>query len=194
MHMTRFLKSLAVLTLAAGPLLSLGGSGAAIAATAAPAVLPTPTNSFQMITEGGYCLDANASGSTAGNDGDAVTLWTCTGGTNQLWHQGRSDVDGYNTLVNNRWPNECLNVDNSGGERNGSKVQLWHCSITTSNEFWGTREWMICLRNQCNPKDITNEGGAGLSTPVLDAVSQHIGNGDKVQVWQPNGGANQSWT
>jgi hypothetical protein len=222
MRMTRFIKSLAVFTLAAGPLLALGGAGTAAAVTtpastlratstlqlktvqvrlsaaqqrrlAKSGVRPATGSAFEIVTEGKYCLDANASGSTAGKDGDAVTLWTCTGGTNQYWYVGRSDVDGYNTLVNDRWTGECLNVDNSGGEGNGSKVQLWHCSITTSNEFWNTHEWQLCINNGCSLPYLYNEGGAGLSTPVLDAVSQSIGNGDKVQVWQSNGGANQFW-
>ncbi|MGD0684979.1 MAG: hypothetical protein ABSA03_07650 [Streptosporangiaceae bacterium] len=44
MHMTRFVKSLAVLTLAAGPLLALGGASAATAATAAPAAAASPAH------------------------------------------------------------------------------------------------------------------------------------------------------
>jgi hypothetical protein len=46
MHMTRLLKSLAVLTLAAGPLLALGGASAATAATAAPSVAAAPARAL----------------------------------------------------------------------------------------------------------------------------------------------------
>jgi hypothetical protein len=156
-------------------------------------VTPANSSAFMIITEGGYCLDASTSSSDAGKNGDPVQLWTCTGGTNQYWYVGAGDVDGNNELVNDRWSGECLNVNDVGGERNGSPVQLWSCSVGTSNQYWNTHEWEICHENECNLPYLYNEGAPGLSTIVLDAVSQHIGDGDKVQVWQPNGGANQFW-
>jgi len=169
-------------------------SAAQRARLARSGVTPANSSAFDIITESVYCLDASTSSSLAGKNGDPVQLYTCTGGTNQYWYVGAMDVDGNHELVNDRWPGECLNVNDVGGERNGSPVQLWSCSVSTSNQYWDTHEWEICLQNECSLPYLYNEGGPGLGdTVVLDAVSQHIGNLDKVQVWQPNGGANQFW-
>ena len=57
-------------------------------------------DAFEIVSDdGGYCLDANDVGSTAGTNGDKVQLWTCNHTNNQYWYLGSEDADGSYTLV-----------------------------------------------------------------------------------------------
>jgi hypothetical protein len=127
----------------------------------------------------GLCLDANNAGSTAGTNGDKVQLWTCNGTDNQVWY-GYDITEGYVDLVNDEYQNECLNAVDTGGLADGRHVQLWACSVDTSNMFWYQSGAYIFLDDDAPDY-------------VLDATSQDLGNGDQIQIWGFLGGTNQQW-
>jgi hypothetical protein len=136
-----------------------------------------------------YCLDANAAGPTAGENGDKVQLWTCNNGANQFWYFGSQNSAGNGYITNDYYSSKCLNADDSGGLADGKHVQLWGCA-DTSNMLWDLGGWSNCLT-------ITEACPIYLSSDnykwVLDAVSQDIGNGDQIQIWTPDNGDNQFW-
>lgn len=151
---------------------------------------PDQTSFFQIVNYYNYCLDANDAGSTAGMNGDKVQLWTCTGKNNQYWEYGGESASGNFTLINHQYPSKCLNADDAGGLKDGQKVQLWDCGVDTSNEYWDVADWATCVDSGF---DCTLPLEADNYKWVLDAEAQHIGDGDKVQIWTPNGLLNQYW-
>jgi hypothetical protein len=218
---TRSTRLLAVLTLAAGSAFCLGTTGPAMASTAQfsgplylklaklpvsalPAVLrariargESPdsiyTDAFNIENQepkNTYCLDANDSGSTAGTNGDKVQLWTCTGKDNQYWYLGEEDSDGNYAVVNDEYQSRCLNADDTGGLGDGSKVQLWGCG-GEANDMWNMTYWQDEITVDCMAFPIYLQSDNYKWD--LNAVSQHIGDGDQVQIWTPVGGANSAW-
>jgi Ricin-type beta-trefoil lectin domain len=154
-----------------------------------------PAQTYEIVNyadDSQYCLDASTSGSLAGKNGDKVQLATCesTGSPDQWWYQGTTNGAGYSTLVNDLYKSQCLNADDKP-LHDGSVVQLWNCDVGTSNEFWNVDS----LLDQPSFTSLTLEDGSvgGDPTYILDAMSQHIGNGDQVQIWTPNGLPNQGW-
>jgi|GEM_PF-3915423 len=138
----------------------------------------------------GKCLDANASGSTAGQNGDKVQLWDCNGADNQYWVPWQT-TSGYTELVNLKWtdPAMCLDVDTSQGFVNGAKVQLWHCygdDVSHQNQWWnylaGSKTALPSLWR--GGSKVLDANGSGPSAGQ---------NGDKVQIWDSLGGDNQIW-
>ena len=65
----------------------------------------------------GHCLVTDSDGTA---NGTKITLYTCTGDTNQQWTQ-RSD----GTLVNTR-SGTCLD-DPSASTSDGTQLQIWSC-------------------------------------------------------------------
>lgn len=150
---------------------------ASLAAAAVPASSTVYEYEFANGANTGLCLDANDAGSTAGANGDKVQLWSCKGTANQFWY-GVDISSNYTTLVNAEYQSKCLNAADNGGLADGRHVQLYDCSVGTSNEFWYEPGDYIWLQD---------------SDFVLDATSQAIGSGDQIQIYTYNGGAQQEW-
>ena len=183
-----------VAALAVAPLAAVTSAQAATPTFAHTAVsLGNPTAaasspSYPIINEAdGLCLDANDQGASAGQNGDKVQLWTCDGTTNQSWIPCNYEESGaYETvLANSDYPTMCLNATDVSGLKEGSAVQLWNCNVDTANEYWDFGDWI----STAGATELHLDSG----NFVLDATSQHLGNGDQVQIWSPLGGTNQLW-
>jgi hypothetical protein len=133
------------------------------------------------------CLDAQSSGSLAGKDGDKVQLWTCNETNNQVWIPVNWEYNGDNwsVMVNDQYQSMCLNAVDAGGLANGRHVQLWNCDVGGFNQIWNFGAF-----ENGNTKGLYLDNSSPF---VLDAQSQHIGDGDQVQIWQPDGLLNQQW-
>jgi chitinase len=126
---------------------------------------------------GPYCLDSNG-----GAAGTAVHLWSCGGYANQQWTV--NSVSGGYELVNSA--GNCLD-DSNFGTANGNTVQSWTCGGNSA------QTWMF----DYTPPTIAN--GVHTLTPQcatgsrLDDSGGSTANGNKVQIWQAAGNANQQW-
>jgi Ricin-type beta-trefoil lectin domain len=137
-----------------------------------------------------------SAGSTAGRNGDKVQLWTCTGNNNQSWIPIDWETplppgvmhSAATRMVNAKYQSECLNADDSHGLANGSKVQLWSCIVRSLNGQWLFPYWY-----GKGSGSRSNFRLAIIADFVLDAKSQSLGNGDKIQIWHPGGGTYQDW-
>lgn len=168
-------------------------ASASVAHATAPSVLPPPDggDNVEIVNGSGnqLCLDAetDSSGNPSEN-GDRVQLWSCTGGTNQLWRFVNND-DGPGEIIN-ALGNKCLDAENdSKGNptQNGDKIQLWTCTGALNQEWYPINEgggYSI----------LVNQDGIG---GVLDAEADSNGNpnedGDKIQIWTGTDGTNQDW-
>jgi hypothetical protein len=152
---------------------------------------PAVTLEYEITNQdGNYCLDANDKGSTAGQNGDKVQLFSCNGGTNQLWYTTSINSAGNATLHNGMYPSECLNANDSPSLGDGSVVQLWTCG-TEANNMWNVGTWSTCLDSYAYcPLYLESDN----YEYVLDAKSPGIGDGDQVQIFTYNGDDNQFWT
>jgi hypothetical protein len=217
--MLRLVSLLAVPALAGGLLASLGATGSATAFTVADRghleIVKVPVSSLpasvrdrlpkdrlvvfdqqdyaeEVVSVAGsftYCLDANDSGSTAGQDGDKVQLWTCNNTGNQFWYFGTQNSAGNGYITNDYYSSKCLNANDDGGLADGRHVQLWGCA-DTSNMLWDLAGWQHCLTiSDACPIFLSSDNDKW----TLDAVSQHIGDGDQVQIWTYDNGDNQFW-
>jgi Ricin-type beta-trefoil lectin domain len=158
----------------------------ATSAAAAPGSAAVTTRFEVRNRADNFCLDANDLGLTAGQNGDAVRLWTCYGGTNQEWiPQYKAGQLAW--LVSAKYPGMCLNANNVGGLANGRRVQLWNCYMA-SNELWNVGTLMA---SPAGSPLFLGTGGSGSLT--LDADKYSLGNGDKVQVWAYYAGSTQLW-
>jgi hypothetical protein len=91
----------------------------------------------------GKCLDAeNDSRDNPDNNGDKVQLWTCNGGSNQLWIIGSDGPSPYLPLENvyalEHGHLNVLDARNAGGWNpniNGDPVQIYS-DQTTPNQWW----------------------------------------------------------
>jgi hypothetical protein len=145
---------------------------------------------FEIVSIYGYCLDANDSGPTAGEDGDKIQLWTCNDTDNQFWYAGTPrDGAGSYALINAEYTSKCLNADDNGlGD--GSHVQLWSCGVGGANMYWDLTGWGNCLKKSDScPIYLQSDNYKW----VLDATAQDIGKGDQIQIWTPTSGDNQDW-
>lgn len=172
----------AVVTLSSGTYVLTKASAAAVGINAIPP--GSAVYQLRSAANTSLCLDADTNG--GGVNGNKVQLYTCLGTSqpNQFWWP-RSGVT-WTELVNAKYQTKCLDADNSGGIHNGVKIQLWDCfnnSSTHANQWW-------LFGPGDNASYTTLPNLAGL---VLDAATQTIGNGGKVQLWQYNGGSQQFW-
>jgi Ricin-type beta-trefoil lectin domain len=93
--------------------------------------------------------------------------------------------DSYNEIRNNAH-GLCLDAVAGGDGTSGDQVQLWQCN-GGAQQLWEAAD---CSGGQPATCEIVNSAH-GL---CLDAVAGGDGtNGDKVQLWQCNGGAQQLW-
>ncbi|HEX4724972.1 MAG TPA: RICIN domain-containing protein [Pseudonocardiaceae bacterium] len=164
----------------------LSEQGSAIA----PGAIPPGSEVFQLRNGANHNLCLDAKTQDGGVNGNTVQLFTClgTGQLNQFWWP-RTTTNGFTELVNVAYQSKCLDADNAGGLAVGKKVQLWDCfndSVGHASQWW-----------DFGPGDgatfttLPNLGGNG--SFVLDAATQTIGNGGRVQIWTFNGGNNQFW-
>ncbi len=92
------LKRIALILVAAGAMLA-GTTGAATAATITPSI-PTSSPGPLHNAGSGLCLGI------AGNHN--AGQWGCTGHSDQTWHAGQTNADGYSQLINGN--GQCLGV------------------------------------------------------------------------------------
>lgn len=195
MRMTRFLKFLAVLTLAAGPLLMSGVASSAGAATAAK---PKGFELVQPEANGKvFCLDAVTKGSKAGKVGDPVVLYDCSGNSNQYWYEAPSPGGpngNFHALHSTRYPKLCLRAS---GLTNGKVVLLAKCN-TTRNEELNMYYFVECTGMTALPCPLKFDATEHKVVIVLEAKDSapHSGdlkNGDQILVWTDSNAANRNW-
>jgi len=117
---------------------------------------------------GGKCIDV--SGDDTGGNGAAVQLWDCqSGAVDQHWTYTGNTLQ---TL------GRCMDVT-SGGTTNGTKVQLYDCNNT------GSQQWVA----QANGSLLNPQSGR-----CLDDPSGSTTNGARLQIWDCNGTGAQTWT
>jgi len=113
------------------------------------------------------CID-DAGAST--NNGSAIQILTCNGGSSQNWMWNSGD----GTL---RLLGKCMDVT-GGATVNGTQVQLWDCNTS------GSQEWRWRNQNRLvNPQ----------SGRCLDATGGSAADGTRLQIWDCNGTAAQTW-
>lgn len=102
------------------------------------------------------CLTAVTVGPAAGQDGGGVQVSPCTRlAHSEIWIPAQYEADGssYTWLVNDQYQSMCLNADNTGGLRQGSRVQLWNCyppkrdDFTRFNESWDFGTWLRAMQS-----------------------------------------------
>jgi hypothetical protein len=155
--------------------------------TASVASCATAHTCYQIQSWGhpGYCLNAVASG--VHNNGDKVQLWQCNWtGTNQLWRTGSCDLDGateWCTIENAADTSKCLNATNSPPLGDGSKVQLWSCSGTATNNLWSfqTPDQPCFSISYYNPAFYCLQVEAG--NWIVQDKTPWSGNGDQALMW-----------
>lgn len=117
---------------------------------------------------GGKCIDV--SGDDTGGNGAAVQLWDCqSGAVDQHWTYTGNTLQ---TL------GRCMDVT-SGGTANGTKVQLYDCNGT------GSQQWT----RGANGSLVNPQSGR-----CLDDPSGSTTNGARLQIWDCNGSGAQDWT
>lgn len=155
----------------------------------APANASTPVVKFTVINNAdGICLDANDAGPTAGQPGDKVQLWTCSGSSNQSWL-------GYFTYVNGVWkqevhnamyPNMCLSLTAAPATNNSYTLQT--CGQYYALEYL---DWYDMLYNglQTFPVMLAGDwvmaaqpGPMGPGDPIV--VGEYGGAGATYQAWR----------
>jgi hypothetical protein len=136
------------------------------------------------------CLDAESDAThRPDQNGDKVQLWACrtSGAPNQLWTI--HDVGGFGIVTVGVPPFKCLDAEKSPGhnpDQNGDKVQLWTCIPGAANQQW------LVSSGPAPFNGIENGDGFALDAEN-DATHNPTQNGDKVQMWQWTGNANQLW-
>lgn len=123
----------------------------------------------------GKCLDVNG---TSGTNGARVQIWTCNGGTNQLWRV-EPLADGTNRIVNLA-SGKPLDVA-SCGTADGTTITQW--------------TW---LDNACQRWTITGSGWVTLRNPnsgkVADVANCGSADGTEVRLWTALGNTCQAWS
>lgn len=84
------------------------------------------------------------------------------------------------------YPTKCLNADNINGLKNGHQAQLWDC-YNGRNELWDFGDLLA------NAIGYPLSLGTAAGSFVLDADKYHLGNGDKVQIWNLYAADSQRW-
>ncbi|MFJ5546484.1 RICIN domain-containing protein [Streptomyces sp. NPDC093225] len=111
-------------------------------------------------------------------DGAAVRQWTCTGGKNQQWYV--ADIYGVNqwTLANAN-SGKCVDIP-GGNVANGVQLIQWDCHYNDNQRFLrrhGTGAEYQFFWNKYN----------------IEIGGYSRANGAPAQLWQDNGGDNQTW-
>jgi endo-1,4-beta-xylanase len=119
----------------------------------------------------GKCLDVPNASTTAGTQLD---IWTCNGGSNQLWTRTSSNQ----LTVYSGSSQLCLDAFGNGTSA-GTKVDAWTCN-GGANQQWNV-----------NSNGTITGVQSGL---CLDVTGASTANGALVELWTCNGGANQQWT
>lgn len=119
----------------------------------------------------GKCLDVPGLSTTPGTQLD---IWTCNGGSNQIWTQTSS---GQLTVYSGS-SQMCLGAFNDQATA-GTKVEILSCS-GDAGEQWNV-----------NSNGTITGGQSGL---CLDVTGASTTNGALVELWTCNGGTNQQWT
>jgi alpha-galactosidase len=115
------------------------------------------------------CLDVPGSSQT---DGTQMDIWTCSGGSNQIWTYASShQLTVYGGA-------KCLDAFNNQTTA-GTKVEIWTCN-GGANQQW-----------QLNSNGTITGTQSGL---CLDVTGASTANGALVELWTCNGGSNQQWT
>jgi hypothetical protein len=89
----------------------------------------------KTIKSGNLCLDAFRPGGGASVAGDAVGLWTCHGGPNQMWETRQTQFG--QTMITNLGDGRgalCLDVAN-GLNQDGALLVVWNCQ-QSENQFF----------------------------------------------------------
>jgi alpha-galactosidase len=115
------------------------------------------------------CLDVPGSSQT---DGTQLDIWTCNGGSNQIWtYTSSHQLTVYGGA-------KCLDAYNNQTTA-GTKVEIWTCN-GGANQQW-----------QLNSNGTITGTQSGL---CLDVTGASTANGALVELWPCNGGSNQQWT
>ncbi|GHJ43890.1 hypothetical protein Cs7R123_12320 [Catellatospora sp. TT07R-123] len=128
---------------------------------------PTATTGPITGAASGRCVDLPATA-----NGTQAQLMACTGGAAQAFTPGSGA-----TL---RVLGKCLDV-NGGINADGTKVQLWDCTVGNTHQQW---TYDTAGRTLVNPE----------TGKCLDATGQGTTDGTRLQLWTCNGQANQQWT
>jgi hypothetical protein len=149
------------------------------------------------------------------DNGTAVSLWDCNGGTNQSWTATPSkQLQVYGT--------KCLDA-NGGGTTDGTVVQIWDCNGTPAQQWTVNSDGSVVNVGSGKCLDVTGASTAA-STPLelwsctggsnqkwargnttgplkgkgsgrcVDVPAASQANGAKPALWDCNGANNQSWT
>jgi hypothetical protein len=141
---------------------------------------------------GNYCLDANDNGPTAGEDGDKVQVWSCTGNANQLWIPLQWEQNGTSLtdLVNDDYQTMCLNAnDYPNGLQNGALTQLYTCSPSDNGqELWNFGNWDAYRLSLVSDAYLFLD-----TTNFVLATTDPIADGNVVQIGIPST-AGYAWT
>lgn len=125
---------------------------------------------------GNLCLDIPALG-RAPQNGDAVQVYQCGGGSNQEF-----SIQSDGTIRLPQWGGFCLDVPDLGRPpQNGDLMQIYTCGGGLNQQFDLQSDGTI--RNRWN--------GLCLDIPGLGREPQ---NGDRLQVYQCGGGSNQAFS
>jgi endo-1,4-beta-xylanase len=119
----------------------------------------------------GKCLDVPNLSTTPGTQLD---IWTCNGGTNQIWTRTSSGQ----LTVYSGGSQMCLDAYNNQTTP-GTKVDIWSC------DGGANQQWTV------------NANGTitGVQSRLcLDVTGASTANGASVELWTCNGGSNQQWT
>ena len=92
-------------------------------------------------------------------------------------------------LESAKYPGMCLDANGSGSTagHNGDKVQLWSCfddQTNHQNQWWGFYSDASVASHWDGGGKVLDANGSGSTAGQ---------NGDKIQIWDSLGGANQHW-
>nr|AAP87538.1 putative xylanase [uncultured organism] len=119
----------------------------------------------------GKCLDVPGLATTAGTQLD---IWTCNGGTNQIWtHTSANQLTVYSGSSQ-----MCLDAYNNQTTP-GTKVDIWTCN-GGANQQW-----------HVNSNGTITSAQSGL---CLDVTGASTANGALAELWTCNSQSNQQWT
>ena len=131
-----------------------------------------------------YCLDNTANGQ---NNGTKEQLWQCNFLNQQFWYYIPSSYCGSGCgwhQLENYGNDKCLDDTNGGG--NGTQMQTWDCLNDKDQAF--------------SASPVVGTSADNITGPPFNQVSRSVDNynsrlvnGNKIQVWDTNGGYGQDW-
>jgi hypothetical protein len=160
---------------------------ATISLTAAPAHAASPVVEFTVINAADrLCLDANDAGPTAGQSGDKIQLWTCTGAANQSWIGHFTYVNGVwkQEIHNAMYPNMCISLTQAPAEN--APLTLQPCAQYFALEYI---DWYDMVENQNTYLFPVMLSGNW----VMAAEPNTLGPGDQVASESYDEGSYQHW-